>query len=58
MIGYLEERVVACVLVVFVENCNNMLEKMQSVEYKTIAFTRKIMEFIDSNMLQMDLINL
>ena len=49
MIGYLEDEDVGCVTSrVFVENCDNLLGKMQSIEYKTIAFTRKIMEFIDS----------
>jgi len=49
MIGYLEDEKVAGVTSrVYVQNTKNILEKMQSVEYKTIAFTRKIMEFIDS----------
>lgn len=49
MIGYLEDEEVGCVTSrVYVDNCNNSLERMQSIEYKTIAFMRKTMEFIDS----------
>lgn len=50
MVGFLEEPGVGAVTSrVFVKNENkNFLTKAQSIEYKVIAFTRKLFEFIES----------
>jgi cellulose synthase/poly-beta-1,6-N-acetylglucosamine synthase-like glycosyltransferase len=50
MVGFLEEEGVGAVTSrVFVKNHNkNFLTKAQSIEYKVIAFTRKLFEFIES----------
>lgn len=49
MIGFFEEKGVGGVTsTVLVENRKNFLERLQSVEYKIIAFTRKLLDFVDA----------
>jgi poly-beta-1,6 N-acetyl-D-glucosamine synthase len=49
MIGYFEDEKVGAVTTrILVRNKNNFLRKMQAIEYKVIAFTRKILGFLDS----------
>ena len=43
-----DEKVGAVTGSVFVKNRNNLLEKLQSIEYMMIAFGRKLFEYIDS----------
>jgi len=43
-----DEKVGSVTSSVLVYNKNNFLEKVQSVEYKVIKFSRKLLEFIDS----------
>ncbi len=49
MVGYFNDKDVGAVTSrVLVKNKNNFLSKIQAIEYKVIAFTRKILEFLDS----------
>jgi poly-beta-1,6 N-acetyl-D-glucosamine synthase len=49
MIGYLDDEKVGAVTTrILVRNKDNFLGKMQSIEYKVIAFTRKMLGFLDS----------
>jgi len=49
MIGFFDDETVGGVTSrVLVKNKTNFLESLQSIEYKVIAFTRKLMGFIDS----------
>lgn len=49
MIGFFEESDVGAVTTrILVKQKDNFLRKMQSVEYKVIAFTRKLLGFLDS----------
>lgn len=49
MIGYFEEKGVAAVTSrVLVKNKNNRLEKFQIMDYSIIAWTRKLLDFVDS----------
>lgn len=48
-VGFFNDTKVGCVTSsVLVYNRNNFIEKVQSVEYKIIKFSRKLLEFIDS----------
>ena len=49
MIGFFDdEKVGAATTRILVKNRNNFLEKMQAIEYKVIAFSRKLLDFLDS----------
>ena len=49
MVGYFsDEQVGAVTTRILVRNRNNFIRKMQAVEYKVIAFTRKLLGFLDS----------
>lgn len=49
MVGFFnEEKVGSVTSSVLVHNRNNFIEKLQSIEYKVIKFSRKLLEFIDS----------
>lgn len=49
MVGFFNDKRVGSVTSsIFVYNRNNFLERVQSVEYKIIKFSRKLLEFIDS----------
>ena len=49
MVGFFNDKKVGVVTSrVLVKNKKNKLTKIQSIEYKIIAFTRKILEFLDS----------
>ena len=49
MIGYFEDEKVGAVTTrILVRNKNNFLRRMQAIEYKVIAFTRKMLGFLDS----------
>lgn len=49
LMGYFSDTKVGAVTATCVPlNRNNLLERLQSIEYKVIAFTRKVLEFIDS----------
>ena len=49
MIGFFDdEKVGAVTSQVLVKNRNNLIEKMQAIEYKIIVFTRKLLVFIDA----------
>ena len=43
-----DEKVGAVTTRILVRNRSNFLRKMQAIEYKVIAFTRKLLEFLDS----------
>ncbi len=48
MVGYFdEEKVGAATCVIVPRNKNTLLEKMQFIEYNVIAFTRKLLEYVD-----------
>lgn len=49
MVGYFnDERMGAITTRILVRHRNNFIRKMQAVEYKVIAFTRKLLGFLDS----------
>jgi poly-beta-1,6 N-acetyl-D-glucosamine synthase len=49
MVGFFEDEKTGAVTTrILVRKKNNILRKMQSIEYKIIAFTRKLLGFIDS----------
>ena len=49
MVGYFsDEQVGAVTTRILVRNRNNFIRKMKAVEYKVIAFTRKLLGFLDS----------
>ena len=49
MTGFFDDEKVGAVTTrILVRNRNNFLRKMQAIEYKIIAFTRKLLEFLDS----------
>src|SRR3989344_4655799 len=49
MVGFFDdEKVGAATTRILVKNRNNFLEKMQAIEYKVIAFSRKLLDFLDS----------
>ena len=49
MVGFFnDEKVGAVTTRILVRNRNNFLRKMQAIEYKVIAFTRKLLDFLDS----------
>jgi len=49
MVGFFDDKKVGAVTTrILVRNKNNFLGKMQAIEYKVIAFTRKLLEFLDS----------
>ncbi|HED06248.1 MAG TPA: glycosyltransferase [Ignavibacteria bacterium] len=49
MVGFFnDEKVGAVTTRILVRKRDNFLRKMQAVEYKVIAFTRKLLEFLDS----------
>ncbi|VVB82151.1 Glycosyltransferase AglI [uncultured archaeon] len=48
MVGYFDdEKVGAATCVIVPRNKENLLEKMQFIEYNIIAFTRKLLEYVD-----------
>lgn len=48
IVGYFdEEKVGAATCVIVPRNKNTLLEKMQFIEYNVIAFTRKLLEYVD-----------
>jgi len=49
MLGFFEEKKVGAVTCpILVKNQDNIIEKMQELEYKTIATTRKLLGYVDS----------
>ncbi|MBS3070923.1 glycosyltransferase [Candidatus Pacearchaeota archaeon] len=49
MTGYFDDKDVGVVTTsILVRDRNNFLRKMQAIEYKVIAFTRKLLDFVDS----------
>lgn len=49
VVGFFNDKQIGSVTCsVLVENRNNFVERVQSVEYKVIKFSRKLLEFIDS----------
>lgn len=49
MIGFFDDKKVGAVTsTVLVQNRNNFILKLQSIEYKVIKFSRKLLEFLDS----------
>ncbi|MBI2044375.1 glycosyltransferase [Candidatus Pacearchaeota archaeon] len=49
MVGFFDDSKVGGVTTrILVKNRSNFLARMQSIEYKVIAFTRKLLEFLDS----------
>ena len=49
MIGFFDDSKVGAVTsTVLVRNRNNFILKLQSIEYKVIKFSRKLLEFLDS----------
>lgn len=49
MVGFFgDEKVGAVTTRILVKKKDNFLRKMQAIEYKVIAFTRKLLEFLDS----------
>jgi cellulose synthase/poly-beta-1,6-N-acetylglucosamine synthase-like glycosyltransferase len=49
MIGHFDDKKVGAVTsMILVENKNKFIEKVQAIEYKTIAFNRKLLGFVDS----------
>ncbi len=49
MVGFFNDPQVACVTAsVLVQNRKKFIEKLQSIEYKIIKFSRKLLEFVDS----------
>ncbi len=49
VVGFFNDKRIGSVTCsVLVENRNNFLERVQSIEYKVIKFSRKLLEFIDS----------
>ena len=49
MVGFFnEEKVGAVTTRILVRHKDNFLRKMQAIEYKVIAFTRKLLDFLDS----------
>jgi cellulose synthase/poly-beta-1,6-N-acetylglucosamine synthase-like glycosyltransferase len=49
MVGFFDDETVGAVTTrILVKHRNNFLRKMQAIEYKVIAFTRKLLEFLDA----------
>ncbi len=49
MVGFFnEERIGAVTSMVLVSNSNTLMEKFQMIEYRIIAFTRKLLGFVDA----------
>ena len=49
MAGFFDDPLIGAVTTrILVKTRNNFLRKMQAIEYKVIAFTRKLLEFLDS----------
>lgn len=49
MVGFFDDEKVGAVTTrILVRNKDNFLRKMQAIEYKVIAFTRKLLDFLDS----------
>jgi len=49
MVGYFDDEKLGAVTTrILVRNRNNFIRKMQSIEYKVIAFTRKLLDFLDA----------
>ncbi|MFH1325819.1 MAG: glycosyltransferase [archaeon] len=49
MMGYFDDEKIGAVTTrIIVKNRDNFMEKMQAIEYKVIAFTRRLLGFLDS----------